>query len=154
MPLNIGRKHNTQTNMRIAKILTGKRGLFASPDLEVDVSALNGQSEADTTVAVEEASALVTTDFISDDRPFMENEDEWKNPYVKRGIKKWIRRYRAVRNYIALVIKAFQDKEIPLNARLQLLWLGREYTFTERLDIIEADERRRLELFHLSLIHI
>lgn len=148
MPLRIGRKHNTQTNMRLAKILTGKRGLFASPDLDVDVSALNGSSEASTAVSVEEASAVVVPEFVSDDRPFMENEDEWKNPYVKRGVKKWIRRYRRLRDYIRLVIKAWNDKEIPFAARLQLLWLGREYTFTERLEIIETDERRRLEMFH------
>ena len=81
MPLNIGRRHNTATNLRIAKILTGKRGLYASPELDVDVQAENGVMAGDTAIAVEQdAAALVTGDYRSDDRPFMENDDPTKNP--------------------------------------------------------------------------
>lgn len=149
MPLHISRKFDTNMNMRVAKVLTGTRKLFASPVTDVNVEAQTGPVETDAGFAVEQdPSTVVIPDFQSDDRPLMENDDPMKNPLPKRGVKKWVRRFRRLWSFIQLINKVIDDKEIPLFARLQMLLMGREYTFTERLEIIEEDERARLTKLH------
>lgn len=136
-------------NLRIAKILTGKRGLYASPELDVDVQAETGVQAGDTAIAVEQETNIeVHPEFFSDDHPFTENDDVWKNRAPKRGIKKWVRRFRRLSAWLDVLSKVINDKEIPLLSRLPMLFIGREYTFTERLQIIEEDERKRLNALH------
>lgn len=149
MPLSISRKHDTRTNLRISKILFGRASLTQSPVLDTNVTNPDEVISNDSGVLVQQAQTTeIITDLFADDRPFMPNDDEFKNPLPLRGLKKWKRRLRKIKNLGALIGKVFNDKEIPLADRIQQLFMFREYTYGERLEIIEADERRRLVAFH------
>jgi len=149
MPLKISSKFNTQINLRLSKILTGKRGLYASPNLNVDVQPSTGISQPESSLIVEQPSEVfVAPDYISDDRPFVENDDVWKDRVPKRGIKKWVLRFRRLKAFLQLIRKIIDDKELPITSRLMMILLGREYTNTERLEIIEENERKHLESMH------
>src|SRR5690242_16982993 len=110
MPLHINRNLKHNMNLRIKKALTGRAVIRTNPIVDIDVRNVTGDFPADTDVSVEQPDELsVQAQFVSDDRPFMENVDPWKNPAPQVGYKKWQRLLRRINAKMVLVQKALDD---------------------------------------------
>lgn len=148
MPLTINKRHKTAVNLRIAKLLTGIRGLYGKPHVPAEGEGMIGTVQNQT--GQDQNPELLTgrMETRSDDRPYVENLDEWKDRIPKRGIKKWVRRFRIVKHYLNLLTMLRTDTDIPLVNRIERLRMGRDFTPTERAEIIENINRKRLDAFH------
>lgn len=148
MPLTINKHHKTAVNLRIAKFLTGFRGLYGNPHVPAEGEGMIGTVQNQT--GQDQNPELLTgrMETRSDDRPYVENLDEWKDRIPKRGIKKWVRRFRIVKHYLNLLTMLRTDTDIPLVNRIERLRMGRDFTPTERAEILENINRQRLDAFH------
>lgn len=148
MPLTINKHHKTAVNLRIAKLLTGFRGLYGKPHVPAEGEGMIGTVQNQT--GQDQNPELLTgrMETRSDDRPYVENLDEWKDRIPKRGIKKWVRRFRIVKHYLNLLTMLRTDTDIPLVNRIERLRMGRDFTPTERAEILENINRQRLDAFH------
>jgi hypothetical protein len=148
MPFTINRNNKTAVNLRIAKLLTGFRGLYGNPHVPAEGEGMIGTVTNQT--GQDQNPELLTgrMETRSDDRPYVENLDEWKDRIPKRGIKKWVRRFRIVKHYLNLLTMLRTDTDIPLVNRIERLRMGRDFTPTERAEILENINRQRLDAFH------
>lgn len=149
MPLISMKKHlGTVNNLRIAKILTGKRGMYGSPELDVSNTTVTGDISNDQ-AQTQSADALSgISETRSDDRPYVENFEPWKDRIPKRWRNKWQRLAKKIRTIINLLIMLRTDSDVPFVHRIERLRMGRDFTPTERSEIAENENRRRLEAFH------
>lgn len=148
MSITISKKKTTAVNLRIAGLLTGRRGLYGSPDVPAEGEAAIG-SVASTTGEGEAADALAGASMTrSDDRPYVENFDVWKDRLPKRWRTKWQRLAKKIRTLYNLLVMLRTDTDLPLPRRIERIRMGRDFTPTERAQIAEDINRKRLEAFH------
>lgn len=148
MPINIKRRLSTVNNLRIAGLLFGKRGLYGSAHTNVDEVGAVGQiasasGEGESLGGLTGASATR-----SDDRPYVENLDPWKDRIPRRWRSKIERLWKKVRTLYTLIVMLQVEKEMPLVYRLQRIRMGRDFTPMERMQIKEDETRKRLNIFH------
>lgn len=147
MPLIISKKHDLRMNLSLSRYLFGKRGLFGTPAVDVDQQGSTGIVSMQEAVSLNDELLTGISDQFTDERPYVANDDEWKDRIPRRGRKKWERWLKRIRLGL-VVLGKLRDKSLPLSARLDMLRMGRELTPTEMNDLIENEERRRLYEFH------
>lgn len=135
-------------NLRIAGLLFGKRRLYGSPATDVNetgavgvIASATGDGES-----LEGLSGMSLTR--SDDRPYVENFDVWKDRIPRRWRSKLERLVKKTRTLITLLMLLRTEKTLPLMHRLQRLRMGRDFTPMERAQIAEGESRKRLDTFH------
>lgn len=148
MSLNIKRKLSTMTNLRLAGILFGKRGLYGSAQVPYEAEGATGDLNSQTGVADNAESLTGQSVTRSDNRPYVENLDPWKDRIPRRWRTKLQRIIKRIRTYLLLLIRAQSDNHLPLRARLNRLKMGRDYTPMELAQIAEDETRKRLDAFH------
>lgn len=146
--ITISKKKTTAINLRISKLLTGVRALYGNPDVPAEGETAIG--DITSAQAESNSDALLTgaSSTRSDDRPYVENLDEWKDRLPKRWRNKWQRLWKKIKTFYHLLVMLRTDTDMPLTVRVDRLRMGRDFTPTERAEIAENINRKRLEAFH------
>lgn len=146
--ISVSKNKRTIVNLRIQKFLTGIKGLYGNPHIPAEGETAIGDVTS-TTGAGKNLSGLTgASQTRSDDRPYVENLDVWKDRIPKRWRNKWQRLWKKIKNLWQLLVMLRTDTDMPLIARLDRIRMGRDYTPTERAEIAENITRKRLEEFH------
>lgn len=148
MSITISKRKTTAMNLKIAKLLNGVRALYGNPHVPAEGETAIGSivsAEAEEQSAEGLAGASETR---SDDRPYVENLDVWKDRIPKRWRNKWQRLAKKIRTLINLLVMLRTDTDVPVAQRIERIRMGRDFTPTERAEIAENENRRRLEAFH------
>lgn len=146
--ITISKKKTTITNLRISKLLTGVRGLYGNPEIPAEGETAVGDIVFAEAESNSDAQLTGISDTRSDDRPYVENLDEWKDRLPKRWRNKWQRLWKKIKNFYHLIVLLRTDTDMPLKARLDRIRMRRDFTPTERAEIAENENRKRLEMFH------
>jgi hypothetical protein len=146
--ISVKRRATTAINLRISKLLTGHKGLYGSPHVPAHGEGAIGNIVSAEAESESQAGLTGQSGTRSDDRPYVENLDEWKDRLPIRWRTKWQRRMKSIKTMINLGIMVRTDTDIPLMRRIERLRMGRDFTPTERSEIAENINRQRLEAFH------
>lgn len=148
MTLRVSKKHDLRLNLSLAKMFNGARRLWGSPRYANHTTATG-------TIYSQEVEGVMTDDLsgnsltVTDDRPYIANDDEWRDRLPRRGRTKIQRMIKRIIAGIKLLGK-LRNAELPLSAKWDMLRMGRELTPTERSEINERESRNRLDEFHRS----
>lgn len=145
--ISIKKGSPTAINLRIAKLLNGVRALYGSPHVPTTGETVIGSILSDQGESISEGGSGMS-ETRSDDRPYVENLDVWKDRIPKRWRNKWQRLAKKLRTLFNLLIMLRTDTDIPLARRIERIRMGRDFTPTERSEIAENENRKRLEAFH------
>lgn len=140
------KKLDTRMNLRVNKIETGKRFFFSRSKIGVHSSANEVTDELSLNQDVENVqSASIVKEKTTE--PIL-NNDVWRTRIYKRGVKKWRAMINKARRGIAFVFKVWSRKEVPLGTRIEQIVTHRELNTVELMEIIDAEERKRLNAKH------
>ena len=146
--LNIRKKLSTAMNLRISGYLNGRRGLYGNAQTDINQAGAVGEI-ASATAAVQSSGGLAgASQTRSDDRPYVDNLDVWKDRIPRRWRSRLERVWKKIVTLYTLLVMLQKDTALPLTYRLQRLRMGRDFQPMERAAIIEDITRKRLEAFH------
>lgn len=133
-------------NLRVNKIETGKRFFFSRSKTGVQSSEneLTDETDSRSEVVDVQSSSLVQEKTTED----IINNDVWRTRIYKRGVKKWRAMWNKLRRGVAFTLKVWSQKRVPLKTRAEQLFTGRLLNAVEMAEIIDTEERRRLNAKH------
>lgn len=140
------KKLDTRMNLRVNKFETGKRFFFSRSKTGVQSSSNQVTEELEQQQGVENAqSASVVKEKTTE--PIL-NNDVWRTRIYKRGVRKW----RAIVNRawrgVAFVLKVWSRKDVPIGTRIEQIVTRRELNAIELMEIMDAQQRKRLNAKH------
>jgi hypothetical protein len=148
-PLNVSKHHDIRLNLKLAGMFFGKRGFFGSPRVDVNETTATGVLLSQNLEGQMMDTAVLNggSQEVVDARPFLANDDEWKDRIPKHGrtriqrIIRWIvARYK--------LLRLMRNPDLSWRIRWDMLLLGRELISTELSEINEHETRKRLDDFH------
>lgn len=140
------KKLDTRMNLRVNKFETGKRFFFSRSKTGVQSSSNQVTEELDQEQGVENAqSASVVKEKTTE--PIL-NNDVWRTRIYKRGVRKWRAIVNRARRGVAFVLKVWSRKDVPIGTRIEQIVTRRELNAIELMEIMDAQQRKRLNAKH------